>query len=91
MTFLNLLINSVFTIFFIIFLNIFFHRCKCLKLYQLNIIKKIKKDYKKKYCEAYQNPSKEEKVKKQQYGRERYKIISEDEKQKLVEYRKKIL
>ena len=56
------------------------------KYYQEN-----KERLQKKYCEAYQNPSKEEKVKNQQYGRERYKIISEDEKQKLVEYRKKIL
>ena len=30
------------------------------------------------------------KKKKQQYGREHYKNLSEDEKQKLVEYRKKI-
>ena len=29
------------------------------------------------------------KIKKQQYGRERYKNFSEDEKNKLVEYRKK--
>ena len=33
-----------------------------MKIYQLNIIKKIKKDYKKKACERHQNPSKEEKV-----------------------------
>ena len=32
---------------------------------------------------------KKKKKKKQQYGRERYKNLSEDEKQKLVEYRKK--
>ena len=31
------------------------------------------------------------KKKKQQYGRERYKNFSEDEKQKLVEYRKNII
>ena len=41
------------------------------KYYQEN-----KERLQKKYCEAYQNPSKEEKVKKQQYRRERYKIIS---------------
>ena len=31
------------------------------------------------------------KKKKRQYGREQYKNLSEDEKEKLVEYRKKIL
>ena len=35
--------------------------------------------------------SKEEKEKKQQYGHECYKNLSEDEKQKFVDYRKKIL
>ena len=35
--------------------------------------------------------SKEEKEKKQQYGRECYKNISEDEIQKLLEYRRKVL
>ena len=56
---------------------------------QLNIIKKIKKDCKK-ACERYQNLSKEEmKKKKKQNHRECYKNLSEDEKQKLVEYRKK--
>ena len=38
-----------------------------------------------------QNLSKEEKEKKQQYGRKRYKNLSEEEKNTLVEYRKKIL
>ena len=61
----------------------------CLKIFELTIIKKIKKDYKKKACERYKNLSKEEKEKKRQYGCERYKNLSEDEKQKLVEYRKK--
>ena len=32
---------------------------------------------------------KKKEKKKQQYGRERYKTLSEDEKNKLVEYRKK--
>ena len=64
---------------------------KCLKLYQSNIIKKIKKDYLKKSRKRYQNLSKEEKEKKWQYGRERCKNLSEDEKQKLVEYRKNII
>ena len=43
----------------------------------------------KKACERYQNLSKEEKEKEQQYGRERSKNLSKDEKQKLAEYRKK--
>ena len=42
----------------------------------------------KKACKKYQNLSKEEK-KKWQYGHEWYKNFSEDEKQKLAEYRKK--
>ena len=44
----------------------------------------------KKACERYQNFSKVEKEKKPQYPHERNKNIPEDEKQKLVEYRKKI-
>ena len=39
----------------------------------------------------YQNLSKEQKRKKRQHGRKRCKNLSEDEKNKLVEYRKKIL
>ena len=50
-------------------------------MYQLNIIKKIKKDYKKTF-KRYQNLSKEEKEKKWQYGHERYRNLSEHEKQK---------
>ena len=42
---------------------------------------KIKKDYKK----SFQNL----KEKQQQYGHEPYKILSENEKEKLVEYRNK--
>ena len=38
----------------------------------------------KKACKRYQSLSKEEKKKKQQYGRERYKNLPENEKQKLV-------
>ena len=41
------------------------------------MIKKIKKDYKKDW-ESYQNLCKEEKEKKQQYGRERDKNLSAD-------------
>ena len=59
-------------------------------IYQLNKIKKIKKNYKKKARERYQDLFKEEEEeKKQQYGCECYKNLSEDKKQKLVEYRKK--
>ena len=47
------------------------------------------KGLREKACERYQNLSKKEKVKKQQYGREHYKNFSEDEKQNLVYYRKK--
>ena len=50
---------------------------------------KINKDWKKKACERCQNLSKEEKEKKRQQGRERYNNLPENEKQKLVEYRKK--
>ena len=72
-------INPFLIIFFIIFYKFFLY--KWLKFYQLNIIKKIKKDYKKnKARERYQNLSKKEKEKKQQYGLERYKNLSEDEK-----------
>ena len=42
------------------------------------------KGLREKACERYQNLSKKEKVKKQQYGREHYKNFSEDEKQNLV-------
>ena len=42
----------------------------------------------KKARERNQSISKEEKEKKQQYGRERYKTLPEHKKQKLVEYRK---
>ena len=53
------------------------------KYYQEN------KEIFKKAREIYQNISKEEEDKKQQYGCERYKSLSKDEKQKLVEYRRK--
>ena len=45
----------------------------------------------KKTHKSYQSLSKEEKEKKRQYGRERHKNLPEDETQKLVDYRKKIL
>ena len=76
MTFLNLPINAVF---------ITFHIYKCQKIYQLNIINKIKKDPPpppppKKARERYQNLPKEEKEEKWQYGCGRYKNLSEDAK-----------
>ena len=71
------------TCFIIFFFSIFIK--KCLNIYQLNIIKKIKKDHNKKAGETYQNLSKEEKERKQQYGHELQKNVSEDEKQKLVD------
>ena len=55
-----------------------------IKIHQLNIIKIIKKGYKKKSRERYQSLSKEDKEKKQQHCRERYKNLPEDEKQKLA-------
>ena len=59
-------------------------------MYQLNIIKKIKKDYKKKLVKGTKIFLKKKK-KKDLNGRERYKNLSEDEKKsKLVEYRKKV-
>ena len=57
--------------FVVIFFIIFFHIFRCLKVYQLTIIKEIEKDFKKKVCKRYQNLSKEEKDKKRQYGIER--------------------
>ena len=56
-----------------------------INLYQLNIIKKIKKDYKKKACERNQNLSKEQNKKS-----ECYKALSEGKRQNLVEYRKNV-
>ena len=50
------------------------------KIYQLNIIKKLNKDYKSK---------KSWKTSNREYGLEHQKSLSEDEKSKLVEYRKK--
>ena len=75
MTFLNLLINPFYNIF-----HIYIKMTKHLsaKSYQGNKARLQK--------EAL---SKEGKEKKQQYGRKRYKNLSEDEKQRLAEYRKK--
>ena len=59
------------------------------KNYHLNIIKKIKKDYKEKLVKDIKIFLKKKKKKKQQYGRECYENLSEDEKQKLAGHRKK--
>ena len=56
-----------------------------INLYQLNIIKEIKKDYKKKARERNQNLSKEQNKKS-----ECYKTLSEGKRQNLVEYRKNV-
>ena len=63
--------KSIFYNFCCNFFIIFFHIFRCLKVYQLTIIKEIEKDFKKKVCKRYQNLSKEEKDKKRQYGIER--------------------
>ena len=57
-------------------------------MYQLNIIKSIKKEYKR---SSWKIPKSfyRWKRKKWQYGCECYKNLSEDEKQKLIDYRKK--
>ena len=56
------------------------------KYYQSN-----KKTLQNNACERYQSLSKKGKEKRRQYGRKRYKNLPEDEKHKLVEYRKTIL
>ena len=69
----------------------FLHISKCLKIHQLNITKIIKKDYKKNLVQniKFFIKKKQKQQQQQQYGREQYKNLPEDEKQKLVEYRKK--
>ena len=46
----------------------------------VNIIKKIKKNCRKKACQRYTDSSKVEKEQKQQYGKEHYKNVLEVEK-----------
>ena len=53
------------------------------KYYQEN------KDYKRKLARDFSKEGRKETKKKRQYGRERYKNLSENKKNKLVEYRKK--
>ena len=63
-------------------------------MYQLNIIEKNKERPQKKLTKDIKIflGKKIRKIKKkQEYNRDRYKNISEDEKQKLVEYRKNII
>ena len=87
---LHLPINAFFYKFlFNSFYNFVPYIKKFLKIYHLNIIKKIKKDYKKKLVKDIKIFLKKKKKKKRQYGCERYKSLSEEEKEKLVEYRKK--
>ena len=75
--------ESILLFFFInFFIYIFSYIQKCLNIYKLNITKKTKKGNKK-TRESYQNLSKEEKEKKWQYCRERYKYLLEDEKNKI--------
>ena len=65
-----------------------------LKYYQENkekIPKKKKKEKKKKNQNKMYNKTFPKMNKKQQYGHEYYKNLQKDEKQKLVDYRKKIL
>ena len=61
------------------------HQLKCLKIHQLNYIKIIKKDCKKKLVKGIKVFLKKKKVTKI------YKNLPKDEKQKLVEYRKYII
>ena len=74
-------------LFFKLFIYIYIFFTYIRKTRQLNIINIIKKDYKK-ARERYQSLSKKEKVKNRQCDRTRYKNQPEDEKQKLIEYRK---
>ena len=72
--------------------NLWWSLKKCLKIYQLNAIKKIKRGHKKKLVKDIKISSKKKKAweRSERYGSERYKKLSEDEKQKLLEYTKNI-
>ena len=65
-----------------LFIFFFIYIEKCLKIYQLNIIKKIKKDYKKELVTDIKIFLRNKIKKKQQYRRERYKNLSDNEKKK---------
>ena len=60
-----------------------------IKIFEENVIKKIKKGYIKKLAKDIKIILRKKKKKKQQYGHEGYKNLSEDEKQKLAEHTKK--
>ena len=74
--------------FFFCFFNIFCQISKCLKTYQLNIIKKKQGKIWKRPSKRYQEFPEEVKNKNQQYDAGRHKTILDEEKYKLVEYRK---
>ena len=65
--------------------NFFITFFKCLRTYQLNIIKIIKKRLQKKLAKDIKVFLKKEKEKKPHYGREQSKNLPEDEKLELVE------
>ena len=65
-----------------LFIFFFIYIEKCLKIYQLNIIKKIKKDYKKELVTDIKIFLRNKIKKKQQYRRERYKNLSDNEMKK---------
>ena len=68
----------------------FYFKCeKCLRILQPVIIKN-KESLQKRALEMYQNFPIEKKEKEQQYGWKGCKILPEDEKERLVEYRKNI-
>ena len=77
----------IITVIIIIIIIIIINIVKCLKLYWLNIIKRLKKDSKKKLVK-YIKIFLKKKKKTQQYSRACYTNLSKEEK-KLVEYRKK--
>ena len=63
------------------FINMFLHIQKCLKIHQINVIKIIKKDYKKKLVKVIKVFLKNKKKKKQQDSCEKYKnLLKDDEK-----------
>ena len=81
---LNLPINQLLYIFFIIFFHIY-------KNLSANYYPEHKERLQKEACQSIQNLSKEEKEKKQLYAHEHCKNPSEHEKHKMDEYWKKIL
>ena len=74
--FLDFLINQFFLL---IFKQLFFTYIKLCKDSSAKYYQDNKEGRQKKACEIYQSFSKEEKGKRQEYGLERYKNLSEDE------------